>query len=79
MESLTKPRQRSRSLDDDWEWEIPSEPAGKISVEKQAELEAFMKRIVKTAKNDKSVPDFVQETVNVWLKELEEDPLKDTK
>jgi hypothetical protein len=77
MESSSQPRYRSKSLDDDWE--IPSEPAGKITVERQAELEAFMKRIVRTAKKDKSVPDFVQETVAVWLKELEEDPLKDTK
>jgi len=38
-------------MDDDWEWEIPSEPAGKLTVEKQAELESFMKRIVKTTNN----------------------------
>jgi hypothetical protein len=38
-----------------------------------------MKRIVRTAKKDKSVPEFVQDTVAGWLKELEEDPLKDTK
>ena len=52
------------------EWEL--KPSGPLSPEQEQNLKTFLSKLSVACKEDKSVPLFVGEQVNVWLKEMEE-------
>ncbi len=53
------------------EWTF--EPAGNLDAEQQAELEAFMNKIVTSCEGDDSLPVEIGQTVQTWLKELKDE------
>ena len=47
------------------------EQAGELTYDEQENLAAFLKKISKACENDKSVPDFVGQQVNVWMQKYD--------